>query len=460
MLQHCFAQSISQKLEKAYEHFGNDEQLKHAVASLYVIDATTGKVLFDKNSQVGLAPASTQKVITAVTAFAMLGKDFRYKTDFSLIKDRNPGRSGYYITGSGDPTFGSDRYPSTVDTIILAQFFNAFKAKAVDQNKMDLLIINRGLMDIPDGWIWQDLGNYYGAYSSGLNWRENQYDLIFQSGNPGDPAEIVETDPRLPGVIYDNKVVSGTTGSGDNSYIYFGPGGDTFLVKGSVPPGKNRFGISGSMPDPEHVFLNQFVAYFSDSKRRLPVEIGQVKENRDFGHISHEEGETGATVTTTICTHFSPSLDSIVYWFLRKSINLYGESLIKTFEDRKTGLGSRDSGIVKLKDFWKQKGIDANELNVYDGSGLSPLNRVTTHAEVQVLAYAKKQSWFSYFYDALPEYNHMKMKSGTIGDVKSFCGYHASKDGKEYIFSFIVNNYNGLSVTLVNKMFKVLDSLK
>ena len=60
------------------------QQLKHAISSLYVIDANTGQVVFDKNSQIGLAPASTQKIITSVTAFELLGKDYRYKTDFYL----------------------------------------------------------------------------------------------------------------------------------------------------------------------------------------------------------------------------------------------------------------------------------------------------------------------------------------------------------------------------------------
>ena len=45
-----------------------------------MIDAKSGEVIFDKNSQLGLAPASTQKIITSVTAFELLGKDYRYKT--------------------------------------------------------------------------------------------------------------------------------------------------------------------------------------------------------------------------------------------------------------------------------------------------------------------------------------------------------------------------------------------
>ena len=127
---------------------------------------------------------------------------------------------------------------------------------------------------------------------------------------------------------------------------------------------------------------------------------------------------------------------------------------------KKKGFGSTDTGVAIVKDFWKQKGLDEDELNIYDGSGLSPLNRVTTHAQVEILKYAKNKSWYPYFYDALPEYNGMKMKSGTISDVKGFCGYHKAKDGSEYIFSFLVNNYNGKASGLVSKMYKVLDVLK
>jgi D-alanyl-D-alanine carboxypeptidase/D-alanyl-D-alanine-endopeptidase (penicillin-binding protein 4) len=116
--------------------------------------------------------------------------------------------------------------------------------------------------------------------------------------------------------------------------------------------------------------------------------------------------------------------------------------------------------VAIVKRFWKEKGMDENELTIVDGSGLSPLNRVTTHAQVEILKYATTKSWFSCFKTALPEYNGMTMKSGTIRGVKGFCGYHKAKNGKEYIFSFLVNNYNGSASALVNKMYKVLDNLK
>ena len=112
------------------------------------------------------------------------------------------------------------------------------------------------------------------------------------------------------------------------------------------------------------------------------------------------------------------------------------------------------------KDFWKQKGMDVEEINIVDGSGLSPLNRITTHAQVEILKYAKNRNWFPLFCNSLPEFNGMKIKSGTIRGVKGFCGYHKAKDGREYIFSFLVNNYSGRTSPVVNKMYKVLDELK
>src|SRR4026209_876611 len=89
-----YAQTLTQKLQKAFTVFEKDSQLKHAISSLYVIDANTGQVIFDKNSQIGVAPASTQKIITSVTAFELLGKDYRYKTELGLTTRLENGLTG------------------------------------------------------------------------------------------------------------------------------------------------------------------------------------------------------------------------------------------------------------------------------------------------------------------------------------------------------------------------------
>jgi D-alanyl-D-alanine carboxypeptidase/D-alanyl-D-alanine-endopeptidase (penicillin-binding protein 4) len=444
-----YAQTVTQRLQKAFQQFESDSQLKHAISSLYVIDAATGQVIFDKNSLVGLAGASTQKIITAATAFELLGKEYRYKTEFGRCTGPEK-ELGLWIGTSGDPTFGSWRWESTKEKNVLDIVINEIE-KIEDFKNYKSLIINAtgwNAEQIPDGWIWQDIGNYYGAGSGMLNWRENQYDLFLKSGSKiGDAVSIVETSPVLYSYNILSETISAAKGSGDNAYIYLPAHGVNAVVRGTIPVNEDRFRISGSMMNPG----KQFVSTIEDSLK------SKLNWTPNSTFLIYQRLFRTPTI---FYTHYSPSLDSIIYWFLKKSINLYGEALIKTFAYEKQGFGSTDSGVAIVKKFWKDKGLDEDELNIYDGSGLSPLNRITTHAQVEILKYAKTKDWFRYFFDALPEFNDMKMKSGTINDVKGFCGFHKTKDGKEYIFSFLVNNYNGKTSGVVNKMYKVLDELK
>jgi len=112
-----------------------------------------------------------------------------------------------------------------------------------------------------------------------------------------------------------------------------------------------------------------------------------------------------------------------------------------------------------LQDFWKQRNIDPNSLNVFDGSGLSPADRVTTRTMATILLSATKESWYHDFYESLPIYNDMHMKSGSINNVLNYAGYQ-THDGKQLCFSIMVNNYNGSGKDIKAKIFKVLDELK
>ena len=457
-----YSQNVSQKVQKAFQQFEADSQLRHAISSLYVIDANTGQVIFDKNSQVGLAPASTQKIITSVTAFELLGKDYRYKTSFHYEKpSQNLLGHIVMLKSTGDPTFGSWRYTSTTPSTIFKMLSKSFSEKGIDI-KTTNFFIGKSLFEnrsIPDGWIWQDIGNYYGAGASGFNWKENQAEIELSSGKKiGDDVKVKNYDSLFPASItVDNILSSSTKGSGDNAYYYFGYGnsgrGVSPLFKGTIPINENNFKISIAIADPYDYFNNDLLKYGGEIKNNPWMDNNLTDLRRWVDTIL-------STSKKPIYTHYSPSLDSIIYWFNKKSINLYGEALIKTFAYEKQGLGSTDSGVAIVKKFWKEKGLDEDELNIYDGSGLSPLNRVTTHAQVEILKYAKTKDWFQYLYNSLPDYNGMTMKSGTISDVKGFCGYHKAKDGKEYIFSFLVNNYSGKTSGVVNKMYKVLDELK
>ncbi len=452
------AQNMTERIGKAFGLFEADSQLRHATISLYVINGKTGQVVFDRNSQLGLAPASTQKIITAATAFELLGKNYRYKTLFFLNGNlgRDTLRGDLIVKGNGDPTFGSSRYSATKRNIILDAIAGMLRAQEIKVITGDILLDESafGTNTIPDGWIWQDIGNYYGAGASALNWNENQYDLILKPGNKeNDDVEIIKTVPELEVNSLINELKTGAWNSGDHGYIYIPPYTANGFVRGTVPAGKPDFTISGSFPFPSLQFAKELLDKLSADRIKVN---GGIRTSLDF-KANKEVMKYSSNALNAIV---SPTLDSIIYWFLQKSINLYGEALIKTMAYEKRGLGVTDSGVVIVKDFWERHGLDEKELNIYDGSGLSPLNRVTSHAQVEVLKYAKTRDWFNSFFQALPLYNGMKMKSGSISDVKGFCGYQKSADGNEYIFSFLVNNYNGRSSSVVNKMYVVLDTLK
>jgi len=449
---------VSSRLQTAFRQFEADPQLKHAISALYVIDAKTGEVVFDKNAQAGLAPASTQKIITSVTAFELLGKGYQFKTyigyDIGVSSGELPGN--LYIEGFGDPTFGSWRWKTTTGDIVLKKITDILKQNGVQRIKGDIWFddMRLGLQPVPDGWIWQDIGNYYGAGCWGLNWNENQYNLVLRAGDVKDyPTEIITTKPVLTEYEISNRIRTGAAGSGDNAYIYYAPYSNRGFATGTIPAGEKNFTIAGSLPHPAKEFARTLA---SQLKKENITFSNRLKFYTDSVFAS--KGVRKATLIFD--SIMSPSFDTINYWFLQKSINLYGEAFLRQVGWVNSYDGSTKNGVEVVKNFWKQKGLDEDELNISDGSGLSPQNRVTAHAQVEILKYARNQPWFQSFYNALPEYNNMKMKSGTIKDVKAFCGYHKAKDGKEYIFSFLVNNYNGPASALVNKMYTVLNVLK
>ncbi|MCC6307591.1 MAG: D-alanyl-D-alanine carboxypeptidase/D-alanyl-D-alanine-endopeptidase [Chitinophagaceae bacterium] len=452
------AQDVSLRLQKTFQQFENDSQLLHAISSLYVLDAATGKPVFDKQAQTGLAPASTQKIITAATAFEMLGQNFRYQTYLAYNGEIVNGelKGDLIFKASGDPTLGSTRWNNTSDSSVLKKIKSILDKAGIKKISGDILVDENewGVNPLPDGWIWQDIGNYYGAGARGFNWKENQYDLILKPGaKPGDTTSIIKTKPMLQGFHLENYIKTGAAGSGDNGYIYVAPNSQSGFATGTIPAGVGSFTISGSMPQPSKQFVYEVSQYL------MANGINVNFDNKLNDEIARQQ--SSAVFKNKILDSIaSPSLDSIVYWFLRKSVNLYGEALIKTLALNDNKEGNTENGVATIKRFWVKAGIDNDALNIYDGSGLSPLNRVTTHAQVAILQYAKTRKWFPAFYDALPIYNGMKMKSGTISDVKGFCGYHKSKNGGEYIFSFLINNYSGKTAPVVNKMYQVLDALK
>lgn len=444
--QFIFAQNISQKLDKVTKDLMDSSGAIATNLSFYVSDES-GNFIYEYQGNKGLSTASTQKIFTAGAALETLGKNYTYKTTSSYSGTLSGGNlnGNLFISSNGDPTLGSWRYDSYKPENFKKKLIEAIKKSGITKISGDL-IIDDSYFDhqtVPGGWPWDDMGNYYGAGVWGINWKENQFDINING------TDFKNFSYPLENVKWLNDLKTG--GSSDQSLIFTAPRSNVALINGTLPAGKTVT-VSGSTPNPPL----QLGIEVKDWLKESGIEFsGKVVTNSQL----ELEGKPSleAPKTNVILTYESPTLDKIVYWFLRKSINMYGETFIKTLGKEKKGDPSFKSGVAFLKEFWKSKGINPNMINFADGSGLSPQNYVSAKAEVQALLYAKKQPWFESYYDGFPiQDNGMKMKSGTMRDTKSYAGYHTGKDGKKYVFSIIINNYQGSGSTELQKILNVL----
>lgn len=460
----CIATGLTQtlnkeRLESAMNQFLEDAQTTHAIASLTVLNAQSGEEVYNYNGNYGLAPASTLKVLTSATGYLKLGKSYTYKT--RLLYDgvvRNDTLYGdLIIKGTGDPSLGSWRYKKTKSEAILENWVGAIRNKGIRYISGGV-IGDGGIFSsqgVPDGWQWEDIGNYYGAGSSGLTWHENQYDLFLRPGSKvDDPVAIIRTEPTMEELTFVNELSTESDNSGDQVYIYAAPYTTMAYVRGTAPANHLNFKVSGSLPDPALKLAQTLEKELSDSG------IGVQNDATTTRLMEHESGVYSENDPQLLYTHESPEFSQLSYWFLKKSINLYGEHFLKTWALSDSDQPTTADGLDKLVEFWEDRGIDKEALHLMDGSGLSPGNRITTLALAKVLVAARNAEWYPDFYENLPVIHNIRMKSGTIRGVSAFAGYIDNAEGGHLAFSFIINNYNGRLGNLLPKIFKLLDQLK
>lgn len=438
-LLHASAQEPAKSIKAAVERLLSEPAMRYAQLGFHVEEAGTGKILFSHDGRVGLVPASSQKVVTAATALDLLGKDFRFQTIFAHAGVPKSGvvEGPLVVIGGGDPTLGSDRFPGSRKQAVAAGLNSALDKAGIRQftGGIEGRIGSQERETIPSGWIWEDLGNYYGAGHAALNWHENRFTLWLRPGKKqGDPVVVDRTDPSMDRIRFHNELVSGAAGSGDNAYLFIRPGTADMAIRGTVPCCVGQFQISGAVMDP--------VAFTLRSLQVIGRADGPVRE-------STLAGSEGLTI---IHTHRSPSLDSIVREFLDESVNLFGESMVHAISAKGKQFASYQDGISRLRRLWQERGVDPEALRMADGSGLSPGNRVTAESLVWVLQDARKREWFPVFEHALPVHDGIRMKSGSMTGVRAYAGYIRGADGSVRVFSIIANNFSGSGGVMAQKL--------
>jgi len=452
------AQSLNKSIAQSFKQFQSDPHLEFGIASLTVLNANTGEVIFAENANTGLATASTLKAITTASAYSVLGSNFQYETKLLYSGTiRNGELDGdIIILGSGDPTLGSDNFEETKPEVILQRWLTAIQSAGISRIKGSVIADDRLFKGhtAPSGWTWIDMGQYYGSGVSSINWRENKVKInISARGEVGALSTFQGTSPSLPYLRIVNEVTIGKAGSGDQVYAFSAPYSSTIYLRGSYASDLNKQ-IEISIPDGAYDAAFSLKSFLQ--KNQIPVE-----KEVSTAFLMANQGINLPENLTQLDRYLSPTISQISYWFMKKSINLYGEAFLKTAALKAEGDYDTRKAAEWEQKYWAAKiGQKPGALRIRDGSGLSPENRVTTMAMARILMQAKKENWFGSYYENMPVVNGLKMKSGTIGGVLGYAGYHTAPDGTPLVFAFLINNHQSSAQPMRVKMFKMLDVLK
>ncbi|MBN2681730.1 MAG: D-alanyl-D-alanine carboxypeptidase/D-alanyl-D-alanine-endopeptidase [Bacteroidales bacterium] len=452
--------------------FEKDSDLKNASISFLAIDVSDGTTVSELNPDMSLIPASVQKAVTTATILELFGSGHRFvtKIEYNGEIDSNGVLNGdLYITGGGDPALGSRFYKD--------HYGNFISAWADSVEKIGIKTINgRIIADesifpvpvVPGSWTWSDIGNYFGAYASGLTIFDNTYELSFSSGlKNGDSTRIDSIIPKIPNMVFLNKVKSSDNNS-DNAYIYGGPYSDFRIIHGTIPKGKKDFRIKGSIPNPA-LLAAEFL------KEKLIAKSINIVGETTTSLMLELDNNIDTLPRKTITQTLSPTLASLVNQTNMVSYNLFAEHFVKHLGVKRYSCGDTYSGTMAVENFWASKGIDTKGMYINDGCGLSRMNVITARQICGILSYMYKSKNKKVYFESLPVSGKsgtmssfargtstdgkIHAKTGTISRVRSFAGYIEANNGKVYSFSIIVNNFNCSSNKMKKKIETVLTAL-
>jgi serine-type D-Ala-D-Ala carboxypeptidase/endopeptidase (penicillin-binding protein 4) len=413
-----------------------------------VFSLDRGETLYERNPFRLLTPASNNKIITAAVSLLRLGPAFRFETRVLTDgKVQNGALMGnLIIVGSGDPSY-SARFRGGDPFAAFRNWATKLTEKGIRSISGDIVGDDRAFAEpkFGLGWEWNDLSQSYAAPIGALQFNENTVTLeISPGGGKGSPASI-RTHPLEDYLSIRNRV---TTESGDMpAEIRMDPdeSNERVIVSGTISEGSAAVSESVSVRRPT-------LYYLSGLKRTLAQDGIDVKEC-----AVREAGEYTPASPTLLWNELSPELSEILKPLLKKSQNLYAETLVRTLGLNLRGEGSFPKGKEVVEETLGQMGVVQGSYSFADGSGLSRLNLESTDSLVRVLKFMYGNRYFQPYYDALPvagidgtlsarmkgtkAENNVHAKTGSMSNVSSIAGYMQSADGEMLAFAIVINNF-------------------
>jgi serine-type D-Ala-D-Ala carboxypeptidase/endopeptidase (penicillin-binding protein 4) len=419
---------------------------------IMAVSLTRGDTLFEQNAGTPLMPASTMKMLTTAAALEQLGPKYQFSTDVlydGTLDSDGTLRGNVYLRGDGDPSL-SGRYmqggPGAPITFLAEQL----SARGIKHITGEVIGDATAFDDqlIPEGWLTRYLQSGYAARVSALSLNEN---LVWVTIAPNE-VKLEPATSAIP-LVSNVRTVAGS--------------GARLSVRRLTDKTIQVSGTIGSRSIPRrYVYVVEDPASFTTGALRAALIAHGVAVD---GGIRLAKTPSSAVKIASVQ---SPTLDRIISAMNRESINHFAELLLRAAArgpDKKVQ-GSVASGRELLRNFFATKvGADSSSLQVFDGSGLSTLDRVTPRAMTQMLAYAHRADWGPWFHASLPVAGESKLlrrrmkgspaegnlhaKTGTTNDVIGLGGYVTAADGEVIAFSFI---YNGADRWTAKSMIDVM----
>lgn len=420
--------------------------LGNAQYGVCIIDLTSDSIVFARNSQKLLIPASNMKIVSTATSLCYLGPDYRYRTRLALqgtVKG-NVLHGDLVLIGGGDPTLRSNA---------LEQFVQTLRTKHVRTVTGDIIIDDSFFTELslhgngftyerlPVGWAWHYLDARYAAEISALSLNKNYVNVVMEPTSPGEYARVrIEPETQYLQLVSRMKTIQAK----DSIIVFRKPGTNIIYVDGGIGDKRKRT-IPVSVMDPARFAGHLFRELLEDSGITVRGNVVMLDERDEMVMT----GSSRVVVDSVV----SPELIDILRETNVESVNLYAEVLLKTLGARYYGEGSFNNGIMIMKRFLRVCGADTSMVSLWDGSGLSRHNLISPYVMSLVLRYMYLSRYADTFINLLPSngegtlewrFNdldgNVRAKTGSLHAVSCLSGYLRVAE-HDYCFSIMFNNF-------------------
>jgi serine-type D-Ala-D-Ala carboxypeptidase/endopeptidase (penicillin-binding protein 4) len=414
-----------------------------ATWGILVTDAATGAVLYRRNADQLLIPASNMKLTVTATALGTLGPDWRYSTELRAVPRAGDSTPLLVVVGSGDPTWSTRFHPT-----VAAPFDSlAVVVQRAGIRRIDRLVIDASrFRDGPVHPTWEisDLPGVFAPPTDAFAAAEGTFRLaLFGGPMPGTPGWTQVVPPLAQPIRA--SVTTDTIGHPRTMVLDLLGRRDTIRMDVRIAPGARDTTVH-AVTSP----ASAAAAAVVHALNARGISVGGTEVVRD----------TAATRairngTTSLGAVRSPTVAAIVAAILRPSQNWMSEQLLKTLGAELTGEGSwRGGNEVQRRYLIATVGMDSTGFLLRDASGMSAQNLLAPSSTVALLAHVRTQPWYATYRDAmaqpglagstlgnrlLPLEGRLHAKTGTITNVNSLAGYLTAENGREILFAILTN---------------------